>query len=74
MEAIFRVTVGSPARIGAEPPPLAKRPNYDFEKRKKELARQAKKAAKREERLQRREGPNQDADPRSENGPEGAAE
>lgn len=53
---------------------MAKRPNYDFEKRKKELARQAKKAAKREERLQRREGPNQDADPRSENGPEGAAE
>jgi hypothetical protein len=33
---------------------LAKKPNYDFEKRKKELDRKKKKDAKREERLQRK--------------------
>jgi len=33
---------------------LAKKPNYDFEKRKKELDRKMKKDAKREERLQRK--------------------
>ena len=38
---------------GAEPPHLARKPNYDFEKRRKELDRKAKKDAKREERLQR---------------------
>ena len=32
---------------------LAKKPNYDFEKRKKEQDRKKKKDAKREERLQR---------------------
>ena len=42
---------------GAERPPVAKKPNYDFEKRKKELDRKAKKDSKREERLRRkREG------------------
>jgi hypothetical protein len=35
-------------------PPLAKKPNYDFEKRKKEQDRKKKKDAKREERLERR--------------------
>jgi len=34
--------------------PLAKKPNYDFERRKKEQDRKAKKDAKREERLQRK--------------------
>lgn len=33
---------------------LARKPNYDFEKRRKELDRKAKKDAKREERLQRK--------------------
>jgi hypothetical protein len=33
---------------------LARKPNYDFEKRKKELDRKAKKDAKRETRLQRK--------------------
>jgi hypothetical protein len=40
---------------GAEPPPLARKPNYSFEKRKKELDRKAKKDAKREDRRRRRE-------------------
>ena len=40
---------------GAEPPPLARKPNYGFEKRKKELDRKAKKDAKREERQRRDE-------------------
>jgi hypothetical protein len=36
---------------------VARKPNYDFEKRRKELDRQAKKDAKREDRLRRkREG------------------
>ena len=39
---------------GAEPPDLARKPNYDFEKRRKEIDRKAKKDAKREERLQRK--------------------
>ena len=48
---------------------MAKKPNYDFERRKKEQDRKAKKDAKREERLQRkRDGI---ADP--EDGTEGAA-
>ena len=34
---------------------LARKPNYDFEKRKKEQDRKAKKDAKREERQQRRD-------------------
>jgi hypothetical protein len=33
---------------------VAKKPNYDFEKRRKEQDRKAKKDAKREERLQRK--------------------
>lgn len=33
---------------------MARKPNYDFEKRRKELDRKAKKDAKREERQQRR--------------------
>jgi hypothetical protein len=33
---------------------LARQPNYDFEKRKKELDRKAKKEAKRDERARRR--------------------
>ena len=33
---------------------MAKKPNYDFEKRKKEQDRKKKKDAKREERLERR--------------------
>lgn len=33
---------------------MAKKPNYDFEKRKKEQDRKKKKDAKREERLQRK--------------------
>lgn len=40
---------------GTEVGPLARKPNYDFEKRKKELDRKAKKDAKREERLRRRQ-------------------
>ena len=40
---------------GAEPPTVARKPNYNFEKRNKELARQAKKEAKREERQRRRQ-------------------
>lgn len=34
--------------------PVAKKPNYDFEKRRKEIDRKQKKDAKREERLERR--------------------
>src|SRR5688572_26316716 len=41
--------------IGAEAPPLARKPNYGFEKRKKEMDRKAKKDAKREDRRRRRE-------------------
>ena len=40
---------------GVETPHLARKPNYDFEKRRKELDRKAKKDAKREERLQRKQ-------------------
>jgi hypothetical protein len=36
-------------------PPVAKKPNYDFEKRRKELDRKKKKEDKRLERLQRRQ-------------------
>ncbi len=38
----------------AEGTRLAKKPNYDFEKRRKELERKQKKDAKRDERLQRK--------------------
>ena len=36
-----------------EADPLARKPNYDFEKRRKEEERKKKKEAKREDRLQR---------------------
>jgi hypothetical protein len=48
---------------------LAKKPNYDFERRKKEQDRKAKKDAKREERLQRKRDGISDA----EDGVEGVA-
>jgi len=50
--------------------PLAKKPNYDFERRRKEQDRKKKKDAKREERLQRK----RDGLPDLEEGAEGAAE
>ena len=40
--------------IDPERRPLAKKPNYDFERRRKEQDRKKKKEAKREERLQRK--------------------
>jgi hypothetical protein len=42
---------------------LAKKPNYDFEKRKKEQDRKKKKDAKREERLLRRREGTVDGEP-----------
>jgi hypothetical protein len=59
-----------------ESTPLARKPNYGFEKRKKEMDRKAKKDAKRESRLQRRrEGatadPEQPTPPPQEEGPPG---
>ena len=50
---------------GVETPHLARKPNYDFEKRKKEMDRKAKKDAKREDRLQRQrsEAPEEPAAP-----------
>ena len=46
---------------------LAKKPNYDFEKRKKEQDRKKKKDAKREERLLRKRGDGEpDGEPDSE--------
>ncbi len=43
---------------------MAKKPNYDFEKRKKEQDRKKKKDAKREERLLRKRGDGEpDAEP-----------
>ena len=47
-------TLASRGSIGAKHPPVAKKPNYDFEKRRKELDRKKKKEDKREERLQRK--------------------
>lgn len=38
----------------SELPRLARKPNYDYEKRRKEMERQAKKDAKKEERLRRK--------------------
>jgi hypothetical protein len=38
-----------------EPTPLPRKPNYDFEKRRKELDRKARKDAKREDRQRRRD-------------------
>jgi len=48
-------------------PSLARKPNYDFEKRRKEQDRKAKKDAKREDRLRRRsEGLPEDGEPNDE--------
>ena len=48
----------------AEGTRLAKKPNYDFEKRRKELERKQKKDAKRDERqLRRRAGGAEEGDP-----------
>jgi hypothetical protein len=44
----YRGTIAAEARL------LARKPNYDFEKRRKELDRKAKKDAKREDRARRR--------------------
>ena len=56
---------------------MARKPNYDFEKRRKELDRKAKKEEKRAERQQRREeqGAAEDrpADPAAEGGESGPA-
>ena len=55
---------------GVDLRPLARKPNYGFEKRKKELDRKAKKDAKREDRRRREERPEGgDAAPPDENGP-----
>lgn len=51
---------------------MARKPNYDFEKRKKEQDRKAKKDAKREERLARKRA-GQDPDLVDMESPEGAA-
>lgn len=48
-------SVTSRARPERSLPHLARKPNYDFEKRRKELDRKAKKDAKREDRLQRKQ-------------------
>jgi hypothetical protein len=42
---------------------MARKPNYDFDKRRKELDRKARKEAKRADRQQRREGQAEDAPP-----------
>lgn len=56
---------------GVDLRPLARKPNYGFEKRKKELDRKAKKDAKREDRRRREERPTEGGDgaPPDENGP-----
>ena len=56
---------GGPTRYGSSQT-MARKPNYDFEKRKKEQERKAKKDAKRADRQQRRE------DKRSDDGSEPA--
>jgi hypothetical protein len=53
---------------------LARKPNYDFEKRRKELDRKAKKDAKREERLQRKSEESQTPDTAQADGEEPLAE
>ncbi len=62
-----------------ELPRLARKPNYDYEKRRKEMERQAKKDAKKEERARRKAaGLPDDVDeygnPRSSDDSEGEAE
>ena len=55
---------------GVDLRPLARKPNYGFEKRKKELDRKAKKDAKREDRRRREERASEDgAAPLDENAP-----
>lgn len=57
-----RESCGRSARVASpfyiphalESPRLARKPNYDYEKRRKEMERQAKKDAKREERARRK--------------------
>lgn len=62
---------------GGETPPLARQPNYDFEKRKKEQERKAKKEAKQEaKREERRQRQLDDSAPQEGDGdanPEGGA-
>jgi hypothetical protein len=49
---------------GEETLPLARKPNYSFEKRRKEIDRKAKKDARREEKLRRKqEGAAGEAEP-----------
>ena len=50
---------------------MARKPNYDFEKRRKELDRKAKKEAKREDRLQRRRAEREDDTPAPEDPAQG---
>lgn len=53
---------------------MAKKPNYDFEKRRKELDRKQKKDAKRDERLNRkRNGLPEDGEEGAENAADGDA-
>ena len=54
---------------GVDLRPLARKPNYGFEKRKKELDRKAKKDAKREDRRRREERASEDGAPLDENAP-----
>ena len=55
---------------GVDLRPLARKPNYGFEKRKKELDRKAKKDAKREDRRRREEQASDDPSrPPDESGP-----
>lgn len=53
---------------------MAKKPNYDFEKRRKELDRKKKKEEKREERLQRKRDGLPDEPDESETQADGAGE
>ena len=55
MPAVAGATSSLRARLERSLLTLARKPNYDFEKRRKELDRKAKKDAKREERLQRKQ-------------------
>lgn len=48
---------------------MVRKPNYDFDKRRKELDRKARKEAKRAERQQRRDGGQQEDAPTPETSP-----
>ncbi len=52
---------------------MARKPNYDFEKRRKELNRKAKKDAKREDKLRRKRADTTEEQPTSAGQGEGAA-